>query len=458
MVCCAWPYRSNEAATGCCAMRILVAVHHFPPDCGGGAGWRAYRTVREFQRAGHQVHVVCAGSITCGNGQVLEHVRDTYGGVIVDRLYFNLSRSPDPFRWGYRNPLVGQYVSDLAREFKPDVVHLISGYLMSGSTVEAAQAARLPVVLTLTDFWFLCPRITLVRSDGSLCPSSVDPVACVLCLRKQKRRYRLPDRLSGGLVGRALGLAWRKSNDALVAAVRERGTYLLSLLDTIDVVISPSQFLKQLFESQGVSPRRFLYMRQGLDISDWVKAAPSNPGPSLRVGYIGQIAEHKGVDVLVKAFRRLRAGEKTPQLTLYGSTEQFPGFVERLRQQAAGRNDIVFAGQFEHSQIRRIHAGIDVLVVPSVWYENSPNVILEAFATGTPVVVSGLGGMAELVTDGVNGFQFEPGDAQDLARVLQRFVDQPDLAETLRQGMLPVKTVQEEVEELLHIYASLEVE
>ncbi len=437
-------------------MKVLMAVHHFPPAFGGGAEWRAYRTARGLQQAGHQVQVVCVDSITHGGGQTLKYDETTYDGVAVCRLYFNLAQSPNPFLWSYRNPIIGQHVSDLLDEFGPDVLHLISGYLLSGSTIEAAQSVGVPTVVTLTDFWFLCPRITLVCSDDSLCTTPADPLACALCLRKEQRRYRLPDQLSGGMLGRAFSLIWRKNNDALLAALQARKSYLVSLLDTVDFVISPSQFLKQLFEARGVAPLRFVYMRQGLDTTNWVDGKPTSNKSHLRIGYIGQIAKHKGVDVLVEAFYRLRAREKAPQLILYGDTDQFPDFAKQLHKQVQGREDIVFAGRFQNSQIRRIHAGINVLVVPSVWYENSPNVILEAFVTGTPVVVSRLGGMGELVADGVNGFQFEPGNAKSLARVLQRFIDQPHLVSNLGRDMPLVKTVQEEIRELLQIYTSLQ--
>jgi len=438
-------------------MKILIAVHHFPPTFCSGAEWRAYRTAQGLRQAGHEVQVVCVESITHKDGQTLEHAETTFEGVSVHRLYFNLPQSSDPVRWRYCNPWVGQYVRDLLKTFRPDVLHLISGYLMSGSVIEAAQAAGVPVVVTLTDFWFLCPLVRLVRSAGVVCTTPANPRACTLCVRKQKRRYRLADRWSGGAVGRVLSFVWEKSHDDLLAAMYERKDYLLSLLDTVDIVISPSQFLKELFEVQGVSPRRFLYMRQGLDVSDWMEAKPESCNSHLRIGYIGQIAGHKGVDVLIEAFCRLKPGEKVPRLILYGDLDQFPHFTKQLRQQIAGRDDIVLGGQFEHFRVRQIHAGIDVLVVPSVWYENSPNVILEAFATRTPIVVSRLGGMAELVTEGVNGFQFETGNAGALAQALQRFIDRPDLLASLGRGMPPVKTVQEEIQELLQVYASLEV-
>ena len=437
-------------------MRILVAVHHFPPSYGGGAEWRAWRTAQELQSSGHQVQVVCVESITYGEGQKL-HTTTDQEGMAVHRLYFDLTHSPAPFLWSYRNPLIGQYVRELIEEFRPDLLHLISGYLMSGSTIEAAQQVGLPVVLSLTDFWFLCPRITLLRSDGSLCTTPADPLMCALCMRKEKRRYRWLDRLSRGLFGQGITRVWQRTGDELETAIRERKEYLLSLLNTMDAVISPSRFLKKMIEDQGGVPRCFVHMRQGLDLFSWVDGGFEPRNGRLRFGYIGQIAKHKGVDILVDAFCSLRSADMRPRLKLHGDADQFPRFANRLRRRAAGRDDILFAGRFEHSQIRRIHAGIDVLVVPSRWYENSPNVILEAFATGTPVVVSNLGGMAELVTDGVNGLHFKAGDAKALAKVLQRFIDQPELATHLGRQMPPVKTVHQEIEELIQLYRALEV-
>ncbi len=437
-------------------MKVLIAVHHFPPTFGGGAEWRAYRTAHGLREAGHQVDVVCVESVAYGT-QGIKPTQTTCDGVTVHRLDLTLPKA-DAFAWQYRNPLTGSYVAELLAQTHPNVLHLISGYLLSGSVLEAARVAKVPTVLTLTDFWFLCPRITLVRSDGLLCTTPADPLACALCLRKERRRYRWLDQVSGGAVGNALSWIWENTDDTFWKAIEERKSYLLSTLNRVDVVISPSRFLQEFFEAQGLSLSRFLHMRQGLDMASWERAEPIRCDSCLRIGYIGQIAKHKGVDVLIEAFRLLQAGTRRPVLTLYGDPGQFPQFSRQLRRQTAKLQDVTFAGRFEHSKIRQVHAQIDVLVVPSVWYENSPNVILEAFANQTPAVVSRLGGMAELVTDGVNGYQFGVGDAEDLARVLQRFLDQPDLVGYLRQRMPPVKSVQEEIGELVEVYASLKGE
>ncbi len=443
-------------------MKIVLATHHFPPDRVGGAAWRAYRTARWLIRQGHQVQVICVESIS-HQGDTLHSVDERYDGVPVRRLYFNLKQAPHPFLWSYRNPWIGEHLRGFLREFAPDVLHLISGYLMSGAAISTAGELGIPVVVTLTDFWFLCPHINLVQSDGTLCQMPIDHLKCTLCLCKEKRRLRIPDHLSKGILGGVLRRLWQhplglrlSGVSHLKQEVQLRHDYLLSLLNAVEVVISPSRFLKQLFEAQGVRPRRFLYIRQGLDLEGWAPAEQQPANSHLRIGYIGQIARHKGVDVLMRAFCQLHPGKRKPQLFIYGHAEQFPGFTRQLQNDIRGRDDVVFAGRFDNSRIGRIHAGLDVLVVPSVWYENSPTVILEAFAAGTPVVTSDLGGMAELVQHGVNGLRFTPADADDLARQLQLIVDDPAVLEQLKQGILPVKTAQEEGCELANIYHSLQ--
>ncbi|MGQ9626037.1 MAG: glycosyltransferase family 4 protein [Anaerolineae bacterium] len=443
-------------------MRVLFAVHHFPPTFKGGAEWRALRTVQALHCAGNKVMVVCIESIAQGSSSIAVAAKTMEDGISIHRLYFNLARTPDPFQYSYRNPLIGRYLRDVITEWKPDVLHLISGYLMSGSTIEAAQAAEVPVVVTLTDFWFLCPRINLVQSDGTLCQMPMDYLRCVLCLCKEKRRLRIPDHLSKGILGRMLRRLWQyplglhlSGVSRLEQKVKMRHNYLLSMLNSVDVVISPSRFLKQLFEAQGVCPRRFLYIRQGLDLERFAPPKLKRADFFLRIGYIGQIARHKGVDVLIRAFNKLHEGKRKPRLLIYGDSEQFPGFTRQLQKDIIRKDDIVFAGKFDNSRIGHIHGRLDVLAVPSVWYESSPTVILEAFAAGTPVVASNLGGMAELVEHEVNGLLFKAGNDQDLARQLQRLLDQPELLKDLRAGAPTVKSIEEEVKELIEVYQQI---
>jgi len=436
-------------------MRLLLAVHHFPPRYTYGAELQAFRTARELVARGHEVLVLCVEDVTSGSDE-LRWRDETYQGIPVRRLTLALPSGPDAVRWEYDHPQIREHVAGLLASMHPDLVHLFSGYLLTGSVLQACLDESVPSVVTLTDYWFLCPRITLVRADGSVCTTPADPAPCAFCLRSSQRRYRLPDRATGGLLGLVLGRAWKLTGDRLVRLQEDRARSLRRAIESANVLISPSRFLLELLGASGVNVDAARHIRQGIDTSPWAPATRSVDDEHLRIGYIGQIAPHKGVDVLLDAFARLRptGKTKTPYLAVYGDTTKSPQYTRRLVRKARSRRDITFAGSFDNTQIRRVHAGIDLLVVPSIWYENSPSVILEAHACGTPVVAARFGGMAELVRDGIDGLLATRGDAKDLARVLQRFLDEPPLLDQLRRGIPRVGTVADEIRELEAVYRS----
>ena len=180
-------------------MRVLLAVHHFPPHHIGGAEWQAYRIAWGMKEKGCEVRVICVESDTWGAAGQLGYTDESYDGISVRRLFFNLPLSPDPFRWSFRNPLIESHLLSYFEDFRPDVVHLVSGYLMSAGVISAAKASGIPVVLMPMDFWFLCPRVTLLRRDGSVCDVPDDPVECTLCMCQDKQRYRLSAKVTRGV-------------------------------------------------------------------------------------------------------------------------------------------------------------------------------------------------------------------------------------------------------------------
>ena len=141
----------------------------------------------------------------------------------------------------------------------------------------------------------------------------------------------------------------------------------------------------------------------------------NRPRRILRLSYIGQITEIKGVHVLLEAIQLLP--EAPLSCSIYGDlNNKFPKYVEKLRQIAGEDERIQFKGTFVQEQISGVFQNIDAIVVPSCWYENSPNVILEAFAHRTPVIASDLGALPELVVHEKNGLLFEMGDASQPGR------------------------------------------
>jgi glycosyltransferase involved in cell wall biosynthesis len=172
------------------------------------------------------------------------------------------------------------------------------------------------------------------------------------------------------------------------------------------------------------------------------------------VGFIGTLAPHKGCDILIQAFKILPP-KLDPTLTIYGNLERFESFVKRLRGLAGEDERITFAGTFPPERIGQVLAEMDVLVVPSRWYENTPLVVYSAFAAKTPVVATDLGGLSEVVEHEENGLLFELEDVEALARQLRRLGEEQGLLKKLRAGIGPVKSIGENVDELERLYGAL---
>ena len=147
------------------------------------------------------------------------------------------------------------------------------------------------------------------------------------------------------------------------------------------------------------------------------------------MGFHGTIAEHKGLHVLVDAFRRLPESAGAT-LRICGGIGDFPDYTAAVLEAIDRDPRINLAGRIPQEQMARELEQIDVLVVPSIWYENAPLVVYSAFAAGVPVVATDLGGMSEVVVDGQNGLLFAPADAAGLAAQLLRLAAEPGLLDT----------------------------
>lgn len=430
-------------------MKIILPVHHFPPRYSAGAELYTFRLARWLIKHGHDAEVVCIESIDQGIPGELQVVQDSYQGITVWRLAFNLIDAPERQRWNYDNPLIGAWFGGYLKRTRPDIVHFQAGYLLGIAPLEAAHHLGVASVLTLHDYWFLCPRITLLQGDGTLCTTIPEnPAGCAWCILQEQQRYQVADRMSGGLVASiAQGLLLRDES----AVIAERRKRLLAALALPDAVIAPSHFLAKQF-APFIQPERMQVSRYGLDLGSFPVQPAHTDTDALRIGYVGQIAPHKGVHLLIEAFGKLNPQRRSLELHIYGGLDAQPHYTKRIRNLGLGDTRINWHGRFEHQRIAEILSTLDVVVVPSTWYENSPLAIMEAQAAGIPVVTSSLGGMAELVRDGLDGLHFQAANSHDLARQLQRLIDEPDLLPLLRSNIAKPRTIDNEMETLLAIY------
>ena len=349
---------------------------------------------------------------------------------------------------------------------RPDVVHFQHLIHTSASLSQVARDAGIPSVVTCHDYWAVCPRVQLIRPDGTLCEGNMGS-GCYLCVKDkhlgQIERLRDSDATLSGLftdmARRVLACddeeasRIKRAKDYLF--VQRRHGLVLDGYAACDLRISPSRFLRsKLLESGAFDPHSFVYSDNGMR-TDHIEALEKKPDPEGRVrfGFVGSLVWYKGGEVLVKALARLR--EENAVLYVFGDfkpeEDEHHAELARLAEGAP----IEFRGRFDNSRLSEVYAEIDVLIVPSLWYENSPITIHEAFLTQTPVVASGIGGMAEYVRDGVDGLHFRVGDDADLARQLLRCVQEDGLIEELSKNWMSVKTIAENAAETEFRYRGL---
>ncbi len=435
-------------------MHVLIAVHGFPPTHSAGAERRAERMAQWFHQQNHHVEIFTIESLTTLETHLETRIQD---GFTVHRLSYNIQQGEDPFVNFYDSPIVGKAIREVLAKQPFDVMHIVSGYLMGRPVIEAAHEFGIPLVLTLTEYWFLCARLNLIQATGTLCNGPETTEKCTRCLMEDKRRYRLPSQAAPKLMDWLWpGIHKTSVTNKTMVAVQRRQTILNEALNSVHTVISPSQYLIDKFSEYGFDTSRFLYVRQGL--ADYPNGQPVwQPATDgrLRVGYMGQIKAHKGVDLLVDAILTMRDIGKNISLDLWGNDNESPVYAKALQTRSIHDPQIRWNGPYTGSKMWDILAQLDVVVVPSRWHENSPNVILEAHKMGIPVVATNLGGMAELVEHEKDGLVFNINDANDLRRQLERLIHEPGLIDSLRARIPFVKSIDDEMREIMEQYELL---
>jgi glycosyltransferase involved in cell wall biosynthesis len=482
-------------------MRILLVSHDFLPKHPAGTEIYTFQLAQHLRRLGHDAHVFTTEKeISRPNLGV--HLRH-YQGVPVHELTNNLFYNRFEETWDY-SPVERSF-SIFLDDFRPAVVHFMHLMYLSIGCVEEVQRRGLPVFYTLHDYWLQCARFgQRLHADRSIC-HTIDFARCGQCLEKFKfsqtrtqraaakglallrsatgidlgplarewsERFnpRSSDKLAGptasksksnlsggGLPAPASDVSpppeeLTRGQSAMMEAVARRDEGLRRrLLPVVDRFIAPSRFLRESFIRWGIPEEQVLYMRTGIDLEHF-EGFERRAGFKLRVGFIGTVVPHKGVHILLQAWLRVPAElRERAELEIHGPTHHTPDYVravERLAEQAGVR----LAGALEREQVPRVLERTDLLVVPSVWYENSPLIILEALITRTPLLVSDLGGMAELVVHGEHGYRFRVGDPEDLAARLADLIREPERMQSFYRDPHPVRGVAEDAAQLLALY------
>ncbi|MEA2007287.1 MAG: glycosyltransferase [Patescibacteria group bacterium] len=304
---------------------------------------------------------------------------------------------------------------ELLKEFNPDVAHLHNVFHhLSFSVINELKSQNIPTVMTLHDFQFVCPN-NILFSNGKIWEDS-----------KNGKLYRCVSE-------KCVHNSYLKS---LVCVIENCLHRALKTIDKVDVLTAPSNFLSEKAKEFGFEGE-IIKLPNPVFIEDDSKIGDSLFGDEISeeyILYLGRLSEEKGVDVLIQAFSKLKTKQRLVVMGDGPLKKNLMDLVKKLK--IAGRVDFLGYDKSKHTELQK-HA--EVIVSPSMCYENAPYGVLDAMSLKKPVICANLGGSKEIIEDGRNGMLFEAGNRDQLARKIEFALDNKEEMERMAQrGYLDV--------------------
>jgi glycosyltransferase involved in cell wall biosynthesis len=399
-------------------VRFLFILHNFFPEKIYGAEKVCISQMRELLRRGHEVGLFYSGNAWVSR---LELFKNELDNLTLFRVKFINTRAQ--ILLSACNPYVSMRFKKTLEIYKPDIIichHLVR---LSLDLPGIARGKGIPFIYYLHDFYLVCPSYALLRADGKFCPGG-GVFQCARCIYES----RFGQKSNGYPVACMLAVPF--------LIVRAR--MLKQFQSQTDLFISPSEFLLKEMNRRHFPAAAYRVLPNG---SEYGRVhTERNVIKTVRFGYLGSTIKKKGVDVLMRAFE----GEIGASLVIRGFPDE-----DALNRFRASYPD--FKGKLEifNSNIEEFYKNVDVVIVPSIWPENQPTVIIEAFGFGKPVICSDIGGMPEMVRHNNGGLLFKTGNAEDLRDRVVWLLENPNEVNRLAASIPQWLTIRENVDQLI---------
>lgn len=369
-------------------MKICYISSFYPPLIFGGAEIYVQRISEKLSQHGHEIVVITTNS----NINIKSSIEEKNGVKIIRvhplniyAIYTTLSKpniiKPIWYILDMLNLHAYLIVKNILRKEKPDIVHVhnFKGFSLA---FDAVKNLNLPLIFTVHDYFLECPKENLFRSSQEIClnPSPL----CWFYAGFQK---------------------YLKDNKP-------------------DIITAPSAFVINKLKKDGFFQNaRTMKLPLGIELDNIEKIEKNYK--TIHILFVGRLNEYKGVHILINAFKQLK--QKNIYLHIVGQGKE----KEELKKEAKDRSNIRFYGFLSGSELIKLYKIANILIAPSIWYETFGIVIIESFKYSTPVIASNIGGFPELVENGHNGFLFEPGNVDELKKILEYLIANPKELERL---------------------------
>ncbi|HNW55791.1 MAG TPA: glycosyltransferase [bacterium] len=295
----------------------------------------------------------------------------------------------------------------MIKKFKPDIIHAHNIYhQLSPSIIDAAREAGVPVIMTLHDYKLVCPNYQMLN-HGRPCEKCLDGNFWH-CFRERCFKNSLSQSFLVSL----------ESSIHKMRRTYDRG---------IKLFVAPSQFLADKCQQAAWSEEKIRVINNPIGELPSGERQPQN-----YFLYSGRLSQEKGIEVLLHGL-----AETKYRLKIAGSGP-LEANLRQLVSQLGIDSQVEFLGFQNNRQLASLIDGAIALVAPSIWYENMPLSVLEALGRGCPVVASKIGGLPEVVNDGINGWLFEPNNSDLLAVALTKAMeaDQQTVSQKAKQSVV----------------------
>ena len=438
-------------------MKVLHIPFGYFPDVPGGTEVYVAALVRELGARGI-INVVAAPT------QAPTVSRYEFDGIPVHRVPTSPSPRPLAEMYGRGDSRFALGIADIVATEAPDVVHF-HAYTpaINGGLAMRIRSLGPAIALTYHTATVTCQRGTLLRFGNTVCDGRMVVGRCAACVIQQNGIPRpladvvgrMPDVLGRALLSRNLqGGAWTAL--AMSALLQMRHADTRDFLGAADVVIALAGWVRTLLIANDVDPAKIVVSPHGVaeeprEVARATRRAPTEQ--PLRAVMLGRIDEMKGMDLPLAAMHAHR--DLHVSLDIYGSVQTENEYVAALRRRVAADSRVRLLPAVRPTDVPRVIAGYDVILVPSQVLETGPLVVLEAHASGVPVIGSDLGGIAERVRDGVDGRLVNPRSIGAWASALREAASDPSLVAKWRAAIGAPRTLADVASQMDMIYRSV---
>ena len=438
-------------------MKVLHVPFCFAPDPSGGTEVYVANLARDLHGLG--VDAMVAAPSETSRTYTIDDLR-------VRRFAITSKITEVGQLYGRGDELAAAEFATILDEERPDLVHLHAfTAAVSLRLVEVTKAQGIPVVFTYHTPTVSCQRGTLLLWGKTFCDGKLDVGRCAGCTLNGLGIYRPVAALVGQLspaVGRWAGNhglqggIWTALRTSELISMRHAA--FREMVTKVDHIVAVCEWVSDVLLLNDIPAAKVSISRHGINWTpDKITPLPSSTHGAhdgVRLAFVGRLDPTKGLHVLIKAFR---TAPSNLSLDVYGVVQSSANaaYQKEMLDLASGDPRISFRKPMGTQEVISRLPQYDFLVVPSQWIETGPMVVLEAFAAGIPVIGWNLGGIAEIVRDGIDGLLIEPDAIDGWSETLRRVADDAKLRAQLRAGVRPPRTSQEVAREMLTLYESL---